>query len=195
VIRTQYVGESLRLITSLSSKELDNTIKGSHRGLHLVQSVYLAELCLVLKKAVEEPCPLALEKCGDVSGGLESLHHVVIGERKYAFKVLIYPNIIYKAPFNPFEVFVDFVGLKLGKNGVFYPQSMENGSHPSNGTRDVAQIARRGGLVDATPESIRDLAESAMLLSQGARRAIEMKREAANGAAPDVPVTATAAED
>jgi hypothetical protein len=72
---------------------------------------------------------------------------------------------------------------------------MENGSHPSNGTRDVAQIARRGGLVDATPESIRDLAESAMLLSQGARRAIEMKREAANGAAPHVPISATTVED
>lgn len=58
---------------------------------------------------------------------------------------------------------------------------MENGSHPSNGTRDVAQIARGGRLVDATPESIRDLADSAMLLSQGARRAIEMKREAVRG--------------
>ncbi|HSZ06464.1 MAG TPA: hypothetical protein VK778_14850 [Solirubrobacteraceae bacterium] len=55
---------------------------------------------------------------------------------------------------------------------------MENSSHRSNGTRDVAQIARGGKLVDATPESIRELAESAMLLSQGARRAIEMKREA-----------------
>lgn len=50
---------------------------------------------------------------------------------------------------------------------VRYPQGMENGSHPSNGKRDVAQIARADGFVDATPESIRELAESAMLLSQG----------------------------
>jgi hypothetical protein len=72
---------------------------------------------------------------------------------------------------------------------------MKNGSHPSNGTRDVAQIASGGRLVDATPESIRKLAESAMLLSQGARRAIEMKREAASDAGPDVPATAIADED
>jgi hypothetical protein len=71
---------------------------------------------------------------------------------------------------------------------------MENGSDRSNGTRDVAQIARGGRLVDATPESIRKLAESAMLLSQGARRAIEMKREA-DSADLDVPATAAAAED
>ncbi len=71
---------------------------------------------------------------------------------------------------------------------------MENGSHPSNGKRDVAQIARGGRLVDATPESIRELAESAMLLSQGARRAIEMKREA-ESAHLDVPATTAAAED
>ena len=31
------------------------------------------------------------------------------------------------------------------------------------GKRDVAQIARSDGLVDATPESIRELADSAML--------------------------------
>jgi len=48
--------------------------------------------------------------------------------------------------------------------------------------------------VDATPKSIRELADSAMLLSQGARRAIEMKREGAR-ADPDVPATAAAAED
>jgi hypothetical protein len=70
---------------------------------------------------------------------------------------------------------------------------MENGSHPSNVKRDVAQIARADGLVDATPESIRDLADSAMLLSQGAHRAIEMKREA-ESADLDVPVT-TGAQD
>lgn len=62
-----------------------------------------------------------------------------------------------------------------------YPQGMENGVHRSNGTRDVAQIVRGDRLVEATPEAIRELAESAMLLSQGARRAIEMKRAANNG--------------
>jgi hypothetical protein len=71
---------------------------------------------------------------------------------------------------------------------------MENGSNPSNGKRDVAQIARADGLVNATPESIGDLAESAMLLSQGARRAIEMRREA-DSATLDVQATAAAAQD
>lgn len=71
---------------------------------------------------------------------------------------------------------------------------MENGSHPTNGERDVAQIARADGLVDATPESIRELAESAMLLSQGAHRAIEMKREA-DSTNLDVPATTAAAQD
>jgi hypothetical protein len=71
---------------------------------------------------------------------------------------------------------------------------VENGSHSSRGTHDVAQIVSGGRLVDATPEAIRELAESAMLLSQGARRAIEMRREASNGSTePAVP--ATAAED
>ncbi len=71
---------------------------------------------------------------------------------------------------------------------------MENGLHPSNRERDVAQIARAGGLVDATPESIRALADSAMLLSQGAHRAIEMKREA-DSANLGVSAAAAAAED
>jgi hypothetical protein len=71
---------------------------------------------------------------------------------------------------------------------------MENGSHPSNGKRDVAQIARGDRLVDATPESIRALADSAMLLSQGAHRAIEMKRKAGS-ASLDVPATTAAAQD
>lgn len=66
---------------------------------------------------------------------------------------------------------------------------MENGSHLSNGKRDVAQIARADGLVDATPESIRELAVSAMLLSQGAHRAIEMRREA-DSANPNAPAAA-----
>jgi hypothetical protein len=77
-----------------------------------------------------------------------------------------------------------------------YPQGMENGLHRSNGARDVAQIARGDRLVDATPEALRELAESAMLLSQGARRAIEMKRAASNAstdsAAPAIPAAAEA---
>ncbi len=77
-----------------------------------------------------------------------------------------------------------------------YPQGMENGLHRSNGTHDVAQIARGDRLVEATPEAVRELAESAMLLSQGARRAIEMRRDADNGstdpAAPAMPAAAKA---
>ncbi len=71
---------------------------------------------------------------------------------------------------------------------------MENGLHSSNGKRDVAQIARADGLVDAAPESIRELADSAMLLSKGAHRAIEMKREA-DSANLDVPATEAPAQD
>ena len=77
-----------------------------------------------------------------------------------------------------------------------YPQGMENGLHRSNGTRDVAQIVRGDRLVEATPEAVRELSESAMLLSQGARRAIEMKRDADHGstdrAAATTPVAAEA---
>jgi hypothetical protein len=71
---------------------------------------------------------------------------------------------------------------------------MENGLHRSNGRHDVAQVVRGDRLVEATPEAVRELAESAMLLSQGARRAIEMKRDADNGstdpAVPAIPATA-----
>jgi hypothetical protein len=76
-----------------------------------------------------------------------------------------------------------------------YHQGVENGSHSSNGTRDVAQIVCEDRLVDATPEAIRDLAESAMLLSQGARRAIEMKREADNGNAERAALATPAAAE
>jgi hypothetical protein len=76
-----------------------------------------------------------------------------------------------------------------------YPQGMENGLHRSNGARDVARIARGDRLVDATPEAVREMAESAMLLSQGARRAIEMKRAANNGSTdPVVPANPAATE-
>jgi hypothetical protein len=76
-----------------------------------------------------------------------------------------------------------------------YPQGMENGLHRSKGTHDVAQIARGDRLVEATAEAVRELAESAMLLSQGARRAIEMKRDADNGSTdPAVSAIPAAAE-
>lgn len=64
-----------------------------------------------------------------------------------------------------------------------YPRGMENGRHRSNETHDGAQIVSGDRLVDATPEAVRELAESSMLLSQGARRAIEMMREADGGGA------------
>lgn len=76
-----------------------------------------------------------------------------------------------------------------------YAQGMENGLHRSNGTHDVAQIARGDRLVEATPEAVRELAESAMLLSHGARRAIEMKRDADyRSTDPAVPAIPAAAE-
>jgi hypothetical protein len=50
-------------------------------------------------------------------------------------------------------------------------------------THDAARIVGGDRLVEATPEAVRELAESAMLLSQGARRAIEMKRDADNRSA------------
>lgn len=53
----------------------------------------------------------------------------------------------------------------------------------SQHTSDRAQVVRGDRLVDATPEVLAEVAESAMLLSQGARRAIEMKREASNAVA------------
>jgi hypothetical protein len=77
-----------------------------------------------------------------------------------------------------------------------YPQGMENGLHRSNGAREVAQIVRGDRLVEATPEAVHEMAESAMLLSQGARRAIEMKRAAENGSTestvPAIPAPAEA---
>jgi hypothetical protein len=76
-----------------------------------------------------------------------------------------------------------------------YSQGMENGLHRSSGARDVAQIVRGDRLVEATPEAVRELAESAMLLSQGAHRAMEMKRDADNGSTdPTVSAISAAAE-
>jgi hypothetical protein len=44
-----------------------------------------------------------------------------------------------------------------------------------------AHTVSEGRLVETTPEVNRKVAESAMLLSQGARRAIEMRGEAREG--------------
>lgn len=49
---------------------------------------------------------------------------------------------------------------------------------------DRAHTVRKGRLVETSPKVNREVAESAMLLSQGARRAIEMKREASEEAVP-----------
>jgi hypothetical protein len=62
-----------------------------------------------------------------------------------------------------------------------YPQTMENGSHPPHKRLGRAHTVCGDRLVETTPEVNREVAESAMLLSQGARRAIEMMREAENG--------------
>jgi len=59
-----------------------------------------------------------------------------------------------------------------------YAEHMD-GSFPK---LDRAHTVRKGRLVETTPEVNREVAESAMLLSQGARRAIEMKREASEAA-------------
>jgi hypothetical protein len=53
---------------------------------------------------------------------------------------------------------------------------------PADAQADRAQVVRDGRLVEATPEVLAEVAESAMLLSQGSRRAIEMKREAEDAA-------------
>jgi hypothetical protein len=55
-----------------------------------------------------------------------------------------------------------------------YAERMD-GSFPK---LDRAHTVRKGRLVETTPEVNREVAESAMPLSQGARRAIEMKQEA-----------------
>ncbi len=72
-----------------------------------------------------------------------------------------------------------------------YAQVMENG-FPKLGR---AHTVRKGRLVETTPEVNREVAESAMLLSQGARRAIEMRRDAENGSTdPAVPAIPAAVE-
>jgi hypothetical protein len=69
---------------------------------------------------------------------------------------------------------------------------MENGSPPWRNL-SCAHTVCGDRLVETTPEVNREVAESAMLLSQGARRAIEMMREANNGSAENAaPVSSTA---
>jgi len=58
---------------------------------------------------------------------------------------------------------------------------MENSLRPPRKTLNRAHTVCGDRLVETTPEVNRDVAESAMLLSQGARRAVEMMREADNG--------------
>lgn len=71
-----------------------------------------------------------------------------------------------------------------------YAERMD-GSFPK---LDRPHTVRNGRLVETTPEVNREVAESAMLLSQGARRAIEMKQEEARQAASSVtPGTASQA--
>jgi hypothetical protein len=68
---------------------------------------------------------------------------------------------------------------------------MENGPPPQR-KLGRAHTVCGDRLVETTPEINRDVAESAMLLSQGARRAIEMMREANSGGTDNVaPVSAT----
>ncbi|MGD0454158.1 MAG: hypothetical protein ABSB69_11225 [Solirubrobacteraceae bacterium] len=55
---------------------------------------------------------------------------------------------------------------------------MENGIRGPKRVRGRAYTVCGDRLVETTPEVNREVAESAMLLSQGARRAIEMMHEA-----------------
>ena len=70
-----------------------------------------------------------------------------------------------------------------------YAECMD-GSFPK---LDRPHTVRNGRLVETTPEVNREVAESAMLLSQGARRAIEMKQEARQTASSVAPGTASQA--
>jgi hypothetical protein len=76
-----------------------------------------------------------------------------------------------------------------------YSQDMENGVRPPYQGLDRAHTVCGNRLVETTPEVNREVAESAMLLSQGARRAIEMKRDADNASTdPAVPAIPAAAD-
>jgi hypothetical protein len=71
-----------------------------------------------------------------------------------------------------------------------YARGMENGFPKL----DRAHTVRKGRLVETTPEVNREVAESAMLLSQGARRAIEMRRKAREEAAREAGSVTTTAD-
>ncbi len=58
---------------------------------------------------------------------------------------------------------------------------------------DRSHTVRNGCLVETTPEVNREVAESAMLLSQGARRTTEMKQEVRQAASSVTPGTASQA--
>lgn len=74
-----------------------------------------------------------------------------------------------------------------------YSQGMKNGARPPYQGLDRAHTVCGDRLVETTPEVNREVAESAMLLSQGARRAIEMKQEARQAASSVAPGTASQA--
>jgi hypothetical protein len=57
-----------------------------------------------------------------------------------------------------------------------------------------AHTVSDGRLVETTPEVNRKVAESAMLLSQGAQRAIEMMRKAGEEVAPEAGSVQTTAD-
>jgi hypothetical protein len=75
-----------------------------------------------------------------------------------------------------------------------YPRKMENGIPSSLKRLDRAHTVCGNHLVETTPEVNREVAESAMLLSQGARRAIEMMREADQEAAREAGSVETTAD-
>jgi hypothetical protein len=72
---------------------------------------------------------------------------------------------------------------------------MENGSHTPQKKLSRAHTVCGNRLIETTPEVNREVAESAMLLSQGARRAIEMMREANNGSTETVAPAVAATGD
>lgn len=75
-----------------------------------------------------------------------------------------------------------------------YSQSVENGIPSMLKNLDRAHTVCGDRLVETTPEVNREVAESAMLLSQGARRAIEMMRKADEAAAREANSVTTAAD-
>jgi hypothetical protein len=70
---------------------------------------------------------------------------------------------------------------------------MENGFRSPHKVPGNATTVRGRRLVETTPEVNREVAESAMLLSQGARRAIQMRNLTRGaGSVQGAPVTAAA---